>query len=183
MKPDETPAAEEVTPAAAADEFTAPANLSKKSRDEWNVISNKAKEYKAQAEKAEQTKIAELKVRDAELEKLRKEAAELPTLRERAKFADDAERELSVARVEGTREFKDTILAPLDAIATAIFAIADANKENGVTADALLDAITERDPATRRTLMSEALANVDDADKLELHSMARDTQQLLMKRD
>lgn len=175
----ETPVEE--APAVEKDDIDAietPANASKKAADDFNKIKDTAKGYKAKLEAAEKLIEAERTAKDAELAELRQKVAELPELSERAKFADDAEKELAIARVEGTKEYRQTIIEPLQAIEAAAEVIAKANE---VSAEALIDAISEPDLAKRRELLSEIISGLNDIDKQEILGMSRDVQALLTK--
>lgn len=157
-----------------------PGKGSQASKDGWNKLKATAKDFKTKFETAEKTRAEELAARDAELETLRKQVANLPELSERAKLADEAEKELAISRVEGTREYKETIEAPLIAIEDAAEAIA---KANNVNFDDILDALTERDITKRRELLEDLMTGLRDTDKFDIIQMAKDTQQILTKRD
>ena len=157
-----------------------PGKGSQASKDGWNKLKATAKDFKTKFETAEKTRAEELAARDAELETLRKQVANLPELSERAKLADEAEKELAISRVEGTREYKETIEAPLIAIEDAAEAIA---KANNVNFDDILDALTERDVTKRRELLEDLMTGLRDTDKFDIIQMAKDTQQILTKRD
>ena len=157
-----------------------PGKGSQASKDGWNKLKATAKDFKTKFETAEKTRADELAIRDAELEVLRKQVANLPELSERAKLADEAEKELAISRVEGTREYKETIEAPLIAIEDAAEAIA---KANNVNFDDILDALTERDITKRRELLEDLMTGLRDTDKFDIIQMAKDTQQILTKRD
>ena len=180
---DTPPAAEEEPPAAEEDDIDAikpPEKASSAAKESFQKIKDSAKSYKQKFEAAEKLRSEELAARDTELAELRAKVAELPELSERAKFAEEAEKELAIARVEGTREYKATILAPIQAIEDAAIAIAKANEVNP---DDVLDAITEPDPTKRRELLKAVVAGLDEIDKQEVIRMAGDTQVLLQKRE
>lgn len=176
-KTDETPAAEEKDD---IDEIEPPKNASKAAAENFQKIKDSAKQYKTKFNEAEKLYTETLAERDARIAELEARTADLPELSEKAKFAEEAERELAISRVEATREYKFTIDAPLRAIEDAALAIA---KANDVDADEVLDAITEPDPVKRRELLKSVIANVDDVEKQEILRMASDTQDLLRKRD
>jgi len=157
-----------------------PGKGSQASKDGWSKLKATAKEFKTKYESAEKTRSEELAARDAELEFLRKQVADLPELSERARIADEAERELAISRVEGTREYKETIEAPLIAIEDAAEAI---SKANGIKFDDILDALTERDTVKRRELLEALMVDLRDTDKFDIIQMSRDTQQILTQRD
>lgn len=184
----ETPATEEpVEPEAPAaetpddiDEIQAPEKASPAAKESFQKIKDSAKSYKQKLDAAEKLRVEELSARDTRIAELEERMAAMPELSEKAKFAEEAERELAISRVEATREYKTTIDAPLRAIEDAALAVAKANEVDG---DAILDAITEPDPAKRRELLKSVIAHLDDVEKQEVISMARDTQELLRKRE
>lgn len=182
----------EPAPAATEDPDTDPypeeiPNASDKAKAKWGEIKSDLKKTRAELREERDRAAAEIKKREdilaereRELEEARQKLVSLPELTERAKLADDAERELAVARVEGTREYKQTITEPLDAIGTSIEAIAKANEINP---DTIFDAIVERDPAKRREMLKEVVTSLDEVDRLEIAQMAKDAQSILLKRD
>ena len=177
-KPTITPPTSETPPVEGEDEFgdTPPGKGSEAAKKGWTELKKTRDILRTERDE----KIAELKARDTELEDLRKKVAELPELSERAKFAEEAERELAVARVEGTREYKASIEKPLIAIEASAKEIAEAND---LKVDDLLDVLSERDPAKRREALRNVLAVMDDVDKPTFNQMVLDTQHLLNKRD
>jgi len=153
---------------------------SAKASEDWKRLRTAAKEHKSAAEKAAKEKEEALKPLQEELAELRLRAAKLPEYEEKAKFVEEAERELAISRIESTREYKDSFLAPMNAIAKSAVELAKANEIDG---DAVLDAISERDPASRRKRLKEVTAGLDDIDRTEILTMAADTQALLAKSD
>lgn len=178
----DAPAAEE--PKDDIDAIEPPARASQAAKDNFNKIKESAKSYRTRAEaaekEAERLRNEDLKVRDTELEELRAKLAKLPEFEEKAKFAEEAERELAISRVEGTREYKDTIEKPLIAIEQRASSIAAAND---LKIDDILDALTERDPAKQSELLDDLVAGLKPTDQARVIRMAEDTQQLLAKRD
>jgi hypothetical protein len=182
-KPDETHAVEEKpaeekpesseTPAAGDEDM--PEGLTDRRKTEWRDLKAARKEAEKQAN--------DYKSRAAELEKqlgdAKKELAAVPELREKAKFFEEAEQELAVARVEGTREYKETISGPLKAIDQSMESIA---KDNNVSVEKIFDALEEPDPAKRRAALKEVTADMDDVDRQEVYQASRDVQVLLAKR-
>ena len=120
------------------------------------------------------------KTAEREAAELRAQLADLPDLREKAKFVEEAEKELAISRVEGTREYREAIREPLARIEAAAEVLA---KDAEVSVDRLIDALAEPDPAKRRRLVKEVTADMDSADQNEVLQMARDTQELLAKKE
>lgn len=163
----------EETPEEAPEEM--PKDLSKKGQADWKALHAAKQEVRNElkATKAEKDALA------AELAELRKQVAELPDLREKVKFVDEAEKELAVTRVEATREYKETVTAPLSAIEAQALLIA---KDNDISTDKLFDAMAEPDPAKRRALLKAVTEDMDAADSADIFQMAKDTQALLARR-
>lgn len=162
-------------------------NATEKAQAKWGEIKSDLKKTRAELRAERDKAAAEIKAREEalaqrekELEELRQKVVELPELSEKAKYAEEAERELAIARVEGTKEYKETILRPLEAIEQAAEVIAKANE---LSVDDVLDALTERDPGKRDQLLEELTASLKPIHQLKMVRMAEDAQQLLMKRD
>jgi hypothetical protein len=175
---DEPPAAE--TPKDDIDEIPEPEKASAAAKENFNKIKESAKGYKAKLEAAEKLIEAERAERAAKEAEYQLKLAELPELSEKAKFAEEAEKELAISRVEGTKEFKATIIKPSEAIEAAAAVLA---KSNELDPEVVLDALYQRDPAKRREMLKEMVTGLDDLDKQELIGMARDMQELLNRRD
>lgn len=159
----------------AEDEDDIPPNLNDKRKAEWREL--KASREEAQTARQEAERL--LAERDKELADLKAKVASLPELQEKAKFAEEAEKELAISRVEGTREFKETVDQPLKAIEKAMSTIA---KDAGVSVEKLYDALEEPDFEKRRAALKEVTADMDDMDRQEVYSAAKETQILLSRR-
>lgn len=117
---------------------------------------------------------------EAKLKDLQERASALPELEEKAKRFEEAERELSIHRIESSQEYRDVVLAPLDAIGGRADAIAEKYE---LDKDAMASAIAERDPANRASKLSEIVNGMDDVEKFEVLEMARDAQKVLATAD
>lgn len=174
------------TPATAAtedgDEYpeVAPGKGSEHVQKGWKEIKSDLKATKAQLRETMESQTKAIQERDTELAELRKQVAEIPDLSEKAKYVTEAEKELAIARVEGTTEYKRAILAPLDAIGAAIETIAKANE---IPVESLEDAILERDFTKRREMLNEILTGLTSVDAAEILGMAKDAQSILTKKD
>mgnify|MGYP001018674862 FL=1 len=146
----------------AEDEDDIPPNLNDKRKAEWRELRASRDEARIARQKAERL----LAERDKELQ-------------EKAKFVEEAEKELAISRVEGTREFKETVDQPLKAIEKAMSTIA---KDAGVSVEKLYDALEEPDFEKRRAALKEVTADMDDMDRQEVYSAAKETQILLSRR-
>lgn len=127
--------------------------------------------------KTDASEIARLK---EELKQRDEKIARVTELEERAKYAEEAEKELAIARVEGTREFKELVDKPMRAIEEAVTVIAQRNE---LDAAALLAALAERDPAKQDTKVDELTASMTEGDKRRFYRMVDDAQTILRKEE
>lgn len=176
-KPVEAPPAEEEKPAEDKPEVEddVPATLNDKRKAEWRELKTSREEAKTARQEAERLLVE----REKELAALKEQVASLPELQEKAKFAEEAEKELAISRVEGTREYKETIDQPLKAIEKAMSTIA---KDTNVSVERLFDALDEPDYDQRRALLKDVTADMDDVDRQEVYAAAKETQILLARR-
>jgi hypothetical protein len=117
--------------------------------------------------KAEREKAAALEARLAELEKSKSETDPEEVQRLRSQN-EEYERELQVARVEATKEFKDAVVAPMQAIRESISQIA--SKYEIVEAD-IVNAFAESDASARADKLSDIAAGMNDRDKFALYDL------------
>ena len=158
------------------EEEEVPESLSEKGKADWKAAASAKKELKTQLD-------VEKKAREtlsAEVEELRRQTAEIAELRQQKEDFEEAQKELAISRVEGRKDYKEQVTAPLKAIEENAYLIA---KSAEVSAEKVFDAIAEPDPAKRRTLLKEVTEDMDSVDRDEIFQMARDTQMLLAKRD
>ena len=149
---------------------------SDKAKADWKGVRERIKTEALRAAKAEK-ELAELK---PVVEEARAKSAKLLELEEKAKGYDEAQQELSIARVEGTAEYKRTIKAPFEAITASLDAIATANN---LKADDIFAAVLERDPVARRAAIEEIVTGLSITDQHEILQASKDAQVLLAKRD
>lgn len=172
---EETPASEETpveeTPAAEEEEPEKPSN-----KTHWDNLRSSRDRHKAASEEKDNF----LKEREAEIAELRSKTARLAELEEKLKVFDEQERELAVARVESTREYKEAIEAPLQAIGAQVEALTQSNEGD---IEAVYRMIREPDHAKQRTMLKEITAGWDEIDKLDLKKMADDARTVLDKQE
>ena len=119
--------------------------------------------------KAEKAKREELESKLAELEKA-KQAVD-PSEVERLKaIVDEQERELSLSRVEATREFKEAVVQPLQQIRDLASQLA---KKYDMDESEVMSALSEKDPSARSDKISDVTAGMNDADKWTLYEAQR----------
>jgi myosin heavy subunit len=181
------PAATEDAPPAATEEApeTTEENVPEapKNRKDWDVLRGSRDRWKTEAEEIKtvlSTKDETIKTLQQQLEELKNQTARLPELEDKLKDFDTYEKELAVTRLESTREYRETIAKPLEAIGNAAETLAQANETDTET---ILDVMREADPAKQREMFKEATLGWDEIDKSELWSAVKDARVLLDKQD
>lgn len=81
------------------------------------------------------------------------------------------ERQLSIAKVESSREYREMVVAPMDAIISSTEAIA---QTFGVDVDALIDAVTDSDPKKQSSKLSDLVDLLPERDRQRIYRMADD---------
>lgn len=153
-----------------------PGKASPKAREGWDALRSEVKTARQEKE----TLAAERDAAAKALKELQEKVAVLPELEAKAKFADEAEKELAISRIESTKQFQDVVIKPLDAIGAAIDEFA---KRNEIEVDALDAAISERNASKRSKMLDSIISGVGEADKFELYQMVRDTHSILARQD
>lgn len=152
-----------------------------KNKDDWNRLRESRDKHKSAAEEREKLlaeREARLKEVETEREELRTKAARLVELEEKAKLVEEYEKELAITRLEATREYKESIAAPLKVIGEQAEILA---KSNQTEEDAVFKMLNEADPVKQRESFKSLTAGWDDVDRNELWSMAKDARTLLDK--
>jgi len=108
-------------PAPAAEEEPEPDKPS--SKDDWNRLRESRNRYKAEAAERD----ALLREKEAETTELKAKAARVAELEEKVRLFDEQEKELALARVESTIEYKETIEVPLKAIVGEVGVLVKSN--------------------------------------------------------
>lgn len=186
MKDDDAPPAEKPAeekpkeePEKPADEDEIPEKATKKA--DWDKLRASRDKHKSAAEEREKALTTErerLKALEAELTETKAKTARLAELEARAKEADDYEKELAVTRVEATKDYKDTIEKPLQAIGEQAEILATSNEAD---VEAIYRMLNEPDPAKQRTQLKEITAGWDEIDRGELRDMAVSARAVLAK--
>lgn len=186
---EETKPAEEVKPAAEEEEnpFKVDENAEKptpepeipekpSSKDHWDTLRASRDRHKTASEEKE----AILREKEAEIENLKAKAARAAELEEKLRVFDEQEKELAVTRIESTREYKETIEAPLFAIGEQVEILVKSNEGDVSEVRRML---IEADPAKQRTMLKEITSGWDEIDRIDLKKMAEDTRTLLDRQD
>ncbi len=177
---EETPKPEE-TPAPAEGEETIPEVP--KNRKDWDTLRASRDRHKQQAEEVTtvlKTKDETIQTLQQQLEELKNKAARLPELEDKLKDFDTYEKELAVTRLEATREYRETIAEPLQAIGEHAETLSTAN---GADTESVLDMMREADPAKQRSAFKDVTAGWDEVDRAELWAAVKDARVLLDKQD
>lgn len=154
-----------------------------KNKDDWNILRGSRDKYKAAAEEKERfVTEKDQKIQDLqkELDEVRVRAARATELEERAKIADEYEKELAVTRVEATADYKNTILKPLNVVAEQAEILA---KSNDHKVDEVYNVLKEPDPAKQRQMLRELTIGWDELDRLDLKKLADESRELLNRQD
>jgi hypothetical protein len=117
--------------------------------------------------KAERERAATLEAKLAEVEKARAgtDPEEVTRLRQ---LNEEYERELQVARVEATKEFKDAVVLPMQQVREAVDTLATKYE---IAQRDLFEAFSETDPSTRADKLSDIAAGMNDRDKFSLYEL------------
>lgn len=142
----------------------------------WDNLRASRDRYKAAAEE----KDAFLKEQEAKIEEFKAKAARAVELEEQIKVFEEQEKELALARVEATVEYKQNIDAPLKAIGQSAELLAKSNEGDP---EAVFRMLREPDPVKQRTMLKEITSGWDEIDRLDLKKMADDARVLLDKQD
>lgn len=155
------------------DEDKKPAGMTDKAFVSWKAKNAEVKASRAETEQVK-TEIATLRT---QLEEAKKVAPELDSLKkqleETKQRLGEYESEISVTRIEGTKQFKTAVSAPQGVITTEMTELA---KRYEVEPETLLRAIQEPDAGKRADLLETATADFKGVDKLDVVQAAKDWQ-------
>ncbi len=135
-------------------------------------------ELRAKAQKADETIAAVKQEYEAKIAELTEKTANLTELESKAKAFEDADRELAIHKIESSREYKEQVEAPLDAIAARMQAIA---KKYEIDPKQFAEALEEKDVDARADMLDEIMTGMNSIYQNEVLQMARDTQELAAK--
>lgn len=151
-----------------------PANSSQATKDHWAKLKEEKRSYKDKSIAAEKVIEVERAEKAALAEKIaayETQVADLAETKENAAKWADAEKELAIARVEGSEQFKKAVTEPLKAIFTKAEAMAEANE---IAKEDLFNAIREGNEAKQRAMLKEILPTLDEVDRLKFARMVED---------
>lgn len=151
----------------------APEGSTDKAKAHWGHLKQAAKVAETKAAEAEAAK-ADYEKKLAELE------ARVPDLEKNSKFVEEAERELSIHKIEASREYKNVVDVPLEAIENEIIRIA---KKYEIEPLDIAKAFQESDPDKREDMLEEITTGMRTASKNQIMEMAADTLEIYDKRD
>jgi hypothetical protein len=169
------PAANEVqdtpepTPEAAADTEDFPETITgaPEAQAKWGELRKELKEARARVAEFE----AENGTPDTK-QQIQAAAALEKQVREYEAKMQEYERELSISRVEATREYKALVEEPLNAIVNSAEKVAAAYN---VDANELINALTETDPKRQTQMLDELVEGMSERDRARIYRMADDT--------
>lgn len=119
--------------------------------------------------KAERSRREELEAKVAELESGRSAEAPEEVQRLRAQN-EEYERELQVARVEATQEFKDVVTVPMQQIRGAIDSF---SSKYEIAQKEIYEALSDDDASARADKLSDLAAGMNDRDKYSLYELEK----------
>lgn len=134
----------------------------------------KLKELESKIGKEEQKVEGDGEQTSPELEKLKAELEDIRSQR------DEYETELSVARVQATKQYKVAVQKPIEQAVSGIEEIAKAYE---IDSDALVRAANIGDSAKRRAAVKDLVAQLDPVDAVDLRRRVEDLNQLYGKRN
>lgn len=119
--------------------------------------------------KAEKSRREELEIKVAELESGRSAEAPEEVQRLRAQN-EEYERELQIARVEATQEFKDAVVAPMQQVRNSIDSFA---AKYEIPQKEIFEALSDDDASARADKLSDLAAGMNDRDKYALYELEK----------
>ena len=147
-----------------------PKGLTEKASIKWGELRNENRTYKKEIEslKAELEKVkATPAVDTSEVEKLKQ-------------INSEYERELAVARVESTQEYKSNVVEPMVNVVGFLNTLASKYELNSKD---MLNAFSESDPTKQSDLIADIAASMNERDRLKFYASADDYSEILRRRD
>ncbi len=133
----------------------------------WKVLKEKASQYEKE--------VAELKKQLEDKSKTPAEDPEKPLLKKELedlkKQHEEYEREIKAVRVESSQEFREAVIIPGQQIRAAATELAE---RNGLTVDDIGKAFANPDVKARNAALSELATNLNEVERMELYTLARD---------
>ncbi len=152
-------------------------NETPEARARWGELRGELKTYQTRAQELE-SKIAEYEAKLADTNKL----SVTPELENKVKTYEqkvaEYERELSIARVEATTEYKQAVTEPSAEIFEAVSAIAGAYQ---IDEEQLANALIEGDVKKQNAMLSELLDGVSERDRARVYRLADDMGMVISK--
>lgn len=150
-----------------------PDNLKPEAQTAWARLTKDLREARA--------KLKELEVKTTETPKDSLEQIDLKAQLDALKSErDEYENELRFSRLESTREYKQAVTEPLNAIQKHV---ADIAAHYEADPRLVYSAMMETDPAKRRSMLKEATASFDPVDSLSVWQKAEELQKVFQSRE
>lgn len=149
-----------------------PRGLTEKAAVKWGELraeAAKAKEYAKEVEtlKAELEKAKTTPVDNSELERLKQ-------------INSEYEKELAVARVEATQEYKSNVYEPMVGVVGFLNTLAQRYE---LDSKDMLNAFSEADPAKQSDTIAEIAASMNERDRLRFYAASDDYNEIIRRRD
>ena len=155
-------------------DIKAPDNLKPEAQTAWARLTKDLRDARTQLKELE-TKMSDTSNTSVEQASLQNQLDTLKAER------DEYENELKFSRLESTREYKQAVTEPLLNLQKEVAEIASLYEN--VDPRNLYMAMSEPDPAKRRSLLKEATSSFDPVDSLSLRTKAEDLHKVFARRD
>jgi len=149
-----------------------PANLTEKAAVKWG-------ELRAEAAKAKELS-KEVETLKAELEKAKSAPAVNEDVEKLKQINSEYEKELAVARVEATQEYKSNVVEPMVNVVGYLNSLASKYELNSRD---MLAAFAEADSAKQSDLIADIAASMNERDRLKFYASADDYSEIIRRRD
>ena len=150
-----------------------PDNLKPEAQTAWARLTKDLRDARAKLKEME-TKVSESTENSVEQMDYKNQLEQLKAER------DEYESELKLSRLESTKEYKQAVTEPLQAIQQEVVDLA---KLYDADPRSLYSAMLESDPAKRREALKQLTGNFDAVDSLALRTKAEDLQRVFARRD
>lgn len=149
-----------------------PKGLTEKAAVKWG-------ELRAEAAKAKEY-VKEIETLKSELEKAKASPVDTSELEKLKQINSEYEKELAIARVEATQEYKTNVVEPMVGVVGFINTLAERYELNSKE---MLAAFAEADPDKQNELISDIASSMNERDRLRLYASADDYNEIIRRRD
>lgn len=149
-----------------------PKGLTEKAAVKWG-------ELRAEAAKAKEY-VKEIETLKAELEKAKASPVDTSEVEKLKQINSEYERELAVARVEATQEYKSNVVEPMVNVVGFLNSLAERYE---LTSRDMLAAFGETDVNKQSDLIADIAASMNERDRLKFYAAADDYNEVIRRRD